>query len=226
MQFLRENQQQATQAIVTQICNELFAGKRVLWLVSGGSNIAIEVTVMDKLRDHCGERLGGLAILPMDERYGEAGHKDSNTQQLREAGFDPGIATWIDVLVQDKPLDETVAFYNEIATTALTNAGAIVGQFGLGPDGHVAGILPDSPVTEDTDELVVGYKWSDYTRMTLTPKALKMISVAFVPAFGDNKQEASERLHKYTEPFSKLPALLLNEIPEVYIYNDFIESEG
>ena len=224
MQFLREDQQSAVQAIATSICDGLFAGKRVLWLTSGGSNVAAEVAVMDMIRTHAGDHLGGLAILPMDERYGKPGHKDSNTAQLRAAGFNPGSATWIDVLMHDVPFDQTIEFYNGIASTVLANAGIVIGQFGLGNDGHTAGILPGSPATEVDESTVVGYEWSDYTRLSLSATALEQVQIAFVLAYGKGKKAALNRLQKNVEPFDDLPAKVLYQIADTRIYNDQITS--
>ena len=224
MQFLREDQQAATQAIATRLCDELFEGKRVLWLVSGGSNVQSEVTIMDMVRTHVAEKLHGLAIMPMDERYGEPGHKDSNTEQLRAAGFDSGSATWIDVLMHDLPFDQTLSFYNGVATTAISNAQAIIGQFGLGSDGHTAGLLPDSPATEIDEATVIGYEWRDYIRLSLSAFALKQVTNAYVLAYGDGKKQTLERLRKNDESFADLPSSLLYQIAEVHIYTDQLIS--
>jgi 6-phosphogluconolactonase/glucosamine-6-phosphate isomerase/deaminase len=226
MQFLREDQSKAVEAIATRIGDGLDAGKRVLWLVSGGSNIQLEVQAMELLYDRCSSKLEGLAVLPIDERYGEPGHANSNTQQLREAGFDAHGATWVDVLMHNVPFDQTVDFYNEVAATALANASLVVGQVGLGPDGHIAGILPGSPATEVDEATVAAYEWTDYTRLTLTPQALRRITVAFVPSYGESKKVALNRLYKNKEDLPELPAALLYELPEVYVYNDAISSEG
>jgi 6-phosphogluconolactonase/glucosamine-6-phosphate isomerase/deaminase len=224
MQFLREDQQSAVQAIATNICDGLFAGARVLWLTSGGSNVAAEVAVMDMLRTHASENLDGLAILPMDERYGKPGHADSNTEQLRAAGFNPGAATWVDILMHDLPFDQTLSFYNGVAAAAIANAGIIIGQFGLGSDGHTAGILPGSPATEIDEATVIGYEWSDYTRLTLSASALAQVQAAFVLAYGSGKKAAINRLKKNVEPFADLPSVLLYEIADTHIYNDQLTS--
>jgi len=225
MQFLREDSGVAMQAIAKRLGGSLKSGKRVLWLTSGGSNVGLQVEIMNQLRADCPDRLEGLAIMPMDERYGEPGHKDSNTEQLRKAGFDPGAATWVDVLLHDVPFDQTISFYNDVAAAALANASVVIGQFGLGSDGHVAGVLPGSPATEVDASTVAGYEWDDYTRMTLTPTALKSITAAYVPAYGVSKKIALQRLQKNTETLAELPAKLLYEIPEVYVYNDQLENK-
>jgi 6-phosphogluconolactonase/glucosamine-6-phosphate isomerase/deaminase len=225
MQFLRGNQAVATDAIATRISTELSAGKRVLWLVSGGSNIAIEVAVMTRVREQVNDRLSGLAIMPMDERYGKPGHSDSNSEALRQAGFEPGTATWVDILTHNVSFDQTIDFFNDVAATALANASVVIGQFGMGADGHIAGILPGSPAAVADEATVAGYEWSDYTRLTLTPRALLQVNTAYVPAFGDGKQAALVRLQEHTELLATLPAVLLYQIPDTYVYNDYITTE-
>jgi len=225
MEFVEEQQPAAVHAVAARIGQELRAGQRVLWLVSGGSNVAAEVAVMSELRQQAAERLPGLAILPMDERYGAPGHEHSNTQALRAAGFDPGTAVWIDILAHNVPLDQTVDFYNDLAVTLLGSAGAVIGQFGLGSDGHIAGLLPHSPAPAAGEMMVTGYEWSDYTRLSLTPGALRRATVAYVLAYGSAKQSALTRLRQRAEPPSDLPAVVLYDIPEVHIYTDNKLSE-
>lgn len=226
MQFLREDRGKAVEAVVSRICKELENAKRVLWLVSGGSNVSAEVEIMSQVRERYTDNLTQLAVLPMDERYGEHGHGSSNTQLLQEAGFDPGAATWVDILVHNTPFDQTIDFYNDVASTALSSADVVIAQFGMGDNGHVAGVQPDSPAATADETTVAGFTWSDYTRLTLTPMALKRVDAAYLLAYGASKQEALQRLRDRAETLSELPAMLLYEIPEVYIYNDQIESEA
>jgi 6-phosphogluconolactonase/glucosamine-6-phosphate isomerase/deaminase len=210
----------AVQAIAATLCSALEAGQRTLWLVSGGSNIAAEVAVMQRLQVHAAAALSGLTILPMDERYGQPGHDDSNTEQLRRAGFEPGPAAWVDVLARNLPLTETVAYYDELVSSALAEASAVISQFGLGSDGHVAGILPGSPACTDDPATVAGYEWRDYTRLTLTAEALKRTTTGYVLAYGEQKRTALERLQTNGESFADLPAKVLYDLPEVYVYTD------
>jgi 6-phosphogluconolactonase/glucosamine-6-phosphate isomerase/deaminase len=225
MKIVEGTPSDAVSAIAGRISDELRSGKRVLWLVSGGSNIQLEVDVMNQLQESGTVRLSGLAILPVDERYGEPGHADSNTAQLRNAGFDPGTAVWVDVLTHNVPFDQTMSFYNDVASTAFANASVVIAQFGMGGDGHIAGMLPDSPGVSAEPVVVIGYEWSDYTRMTLSADILRGVQVAYVPAFGKSKEKALDRFRANTEPFEKLPAKLLYELPEVFIYTDQLKTE-
>lgn len=220
MRLINATPEVAVNEISERIAQELAAAKRVLWLTSGGSNIALEVQVMQRLQAAAGDRLNSLTILPMDERYGPAGHADSNVKQMQSAGFDPGTATWIDVLAGNQPLPETVESYTEAASTALATADVIIGQFGMGDDGHIAGIKPHSPAAQDDPATVIGYEWDDYPRLTLSAEALKQIHVAYVPVFGTAKTGALERLENNTESFDALPAKLLYDIAEAYVYTD------
>jgi 6-phosphogluconolactonase/glucosamine-6-phosphate isomerase/deaminase len=194
MQFLREDRGVAITAVAKRLGDELAAGKRVLWLVSGGSNVAAEVEIMSQVCERSADKLQHLAILPMDERYGPRGHLGSNAQMLREAGFDPGEATWVDVLEHNTSFDQTVSFYSDVAATDETT--------------------------------VAGFTWSDYERLTLTPMALTRINAGYLLAYGTSKKDALQRLQTRNGTLSTLPALLLYEIPEMYIYNDQLESEG
>ena len=226
MNFIKSPPQAAINDVVNRLTTELVAGKQVVWLVSGGSNVMLEVAIMDSLRDQISENLQNLTIIPMDERYGDPGHENSNTEFMRRSGFLPGAAEWIDVLAHDVSFNETIAYYEDVISEAFAVSHIIVGQFGLGSDGHVAGILPGSPACEEDYANVVGYEWNDYVRLTLSPRALRAITVAFVPAYGSDKELALKRMQQNAESIEDLPASLLYNIPEVCVYNEQIESEA
>lgn len=221
MHFLLLDTTEAQNRITKALTNTLVE-KRVLWLVCGGSSIAAQAQIMQNLP---AENLKNLTILPMDERYGPPGHSDSNYQQLRDAGFDARRAKWKDVLERDLPLTETVSYYSELISDAQSEADYILGVFGLGADGHTAGVLPGTPATSDDEASVVGYVWTDFTRMTLTPRELVKTDEAYVLAYGANKKDALQRLQKNDESIQNLPAILLYHVPKVEVYNDQIETK-
>src|SRR5258706_7607481 len=95
MQFICAPLAEGEQALQAKLEAALKDGKRVLWFISGGSNIPVTVHVLDALPD---ELTRNLTIMPVDERYGPVGHKDSNAQQLHETGFQPKQATFIPIL--------------------------------------------------------------------------------------------------------------------------------
>lgn len=217
--FYKQPGKAVAEALLSRLRTELSDKKRVLWLVSGGSNIPIETTVMKalpkKLQPH-------LAIMLIDERYGQFGHKDSNLQQLYDAGFAPGKATVVPVLMPEYlPLDDSVTRYQAAIETAYTNADIIIAQFGIGADGHIAGLLPGSASLK-VPRMVDGFEGKDFMRITLTPLALERINVAFAFVYGRAKREALKDLRDKNLPVTEQPAQILKQIPESYVYNDQI----
>jgi 6-phosphogluconolactonase/glucosamine-6-phosphate isomerase/deaminase len=101
------------------------------------------------------EPLERLTVTLTDERYGPVGHADSNWRQLATAGFDLPGATMLPVL---KGLDmpSTVAEFAAVLKHHLSAADFALGFFGIGADGHTAGILPGSPAVAAT-EFAAGY---------------------------------------------------------------------
>jgi 6-phosphogluconolactonase/glucosamine-6-phosphate isomerase/deaminase len=123
------------------------------------------------------------------------------------------------------PLDDTVEYYRHLVENAFACAASVIGVFGLGEDGHTAGVKPGSPAVPDTAATVVGYDSPPFVRLTLTPQQLVQTNAAFVLAYGESKLETLQRLQQNSDSLEELPAKLLYDIQEVYVYNDQIRSE-
>jgi 6-phosphogluconolactonase/glucosamine-6-phosphate isomerase/deaminase len=202
--------------LTDRLVRELGAGNRVLWLVSGGSNIEASLQIMDNISDDLSRR---LSVMPADERYGEPGHPDSNWARLMAKGFQPKQAKLLPVLEAGLGLEQTVKHYEQLAEQAFARNDLVIAQLGIGEDGHVAGILPGSPATEATG-LISGYDSPPYRRMTLTFPGLQRVRAAYVFAFGPNKQPALQALHDQPMNRTEQPAQILKQLPEAYIYSD------
>lgn len=222
MQFIRLSTiEEGATPLADRITKQLTDGKKVLWMVSGGSNIPLAVTVMEHIPD---ELTTNLSVCLVDERYGDVGHADSNSQQLETAGFNHKKARVIYVLAPGLSLQETAEQFSLALKTAADAADIVIAQLGMGPDGHVLGILPDSPAVA-SENLVEPYVADDYQRITPTVKgALAIIDAAYVFAFGANKRAQLEKLRDSDIPVSEQPAQLLKHLPEAYVYNDHIAS--
>jgi 6-phosphogluconolactonase/glucosamine-6-phosphate isomerase/deaminase len=94
----------------------------------------------------------------------------------------------------------------------------VIGLFGIGSDGHTAGILPNSPAVTAAAE-VAFYQASDYPRITISPVFFSKIHTAIVYAMGSAKLQALENL-KQDLPAVLEPAQLLKQIPDTWIYTD------
>lgn len=219
LQFCYEpNALKAAGKLSERLNSELARGKKVLWLVCGGSNIPLEVEIMRHIPVNLQSQ---LTLALTDERYGEFDHPDSNWRQLHEAGFEAGDAQIIPTLAPNLSLEETVENYEHNIVQALAEADFVIAQFGIGADGHIAGTLPRSPaITNNT--LVIVYDAGQFTRITLTPSALRKIDVAFAFVYGESKLLTLQNLQTKALPLGEQPAQILKELPEVYVYNDQI----
>lgn len=211
-----------TKRLTARLRKELAAGKRVLWLVCGGSNIAASVAAMAAITEEESEK---LAIFLTDERYGDLDHSNSNARQLREAGFHPKQAVFIPMLADALSLNETAERYTQALKAAIEHADVVIAQFGIGADGHIAGILPNSPASKST-AWVTGYEALPYTRITQTFEALRHIDVAFAMAFGEDKRQALLQLRDKDVTLEQQPSQILKELPEAFVYSDQFEEKS
>jgi 6-phosphogluconolactonase/glucosamine-6-phosphate isomerase/deaminase len=222
MKFLRaDDNSWCIDALVTTITTQLRLGREVLWFMTGGSNIAIDIAVLDRLDENLTEH---LTVTLTDERYGDYGHQDSNWQQLLDGGMQIKKAHAFSVLQTNNPsLGDTVALYEENLQQALTKVDTVIGFYGLGSDGHIAGILPGTPAVSASG-LAIGYETEQFTRITTTFQTIRRNDIAFMYASGDSKQQPLHDLASKL-PLAEQPAQILKELPAAYIYNDLIGDQ-
>ena len=216
MQFISADSASAQHDLQVRITTELESAKKVLWIISGGSNIDASIEVMANLPSALQPL---LTIMLCDERYGPVGHADSNFQQLLDKGFDAQAATLMPVLQEGLSLIETANAYSAVVQAEFAKADVIIAQLGIGLDGHIAGILPDSPAVNASDVTVTSYLSQPYQRVTMTFRALQAIDVDYSFAYGDNKLPALRQLSHDNLSLSQQPSQILKQLPEVYIYN-------
>ena len=207
----------------SRISSVLNADKPVLWLICGGSNIPLAVAAFGMVKSSVSkERLVRLTVAQTDERYGPVGHEDSNWQQMIDAGFDLKGVKAVPVLTGES-LNETGTDYAAKIGIAMDDVkaahGLTIALFGIGSDGHIAGMLPHSPAVSSTS-LATGYVSEPFTRVTLTPPALRKIDVAYVFAFGDSKKKALQDLQDKELALEEEPAQILKSLGEAHVYSD------
>ena len=212
-------------SLASRIAAALNAGKPVLWLVCGGSNVTAAFDIFKSIKAQADPRsLALLTIGQTDERFGPVGHADSNWRQLKEAGFDFNAVKGSPILIGES-LEETVFAYSRTIEAAVSDAkrsgGLVVALFGIGFDGHIAGILPHSQAV-DSSESVCGYEAGKFTRVTLTPIALKKIDLAYAFAFGESKREALKSLRDQELSIDEQPAVILKGLEQAFVYSDQI----
>lgn len=208
------NIEEVASFISSLILNKLNLGKKVLFFVTGGSSIIVSVKVSEILRSHPHQN---LTVMLTDERYGPLNHNDSNWHQLKERGFSLPQATLIPILVGDER-DATVQKFNEDMIEEFKKAYYKIGLFGIGADGHTAGILSESIAVNNNDELACGYSSFTFSRITMTPKAIAGLDEAVVFTQGKDKMDILEKL-KEDINIIKMPAQILKKVPLLTIFN-------
>lgn len=196
------------------IRTHLEAGDKVLWLLSGGSAIDLEVAIARKLSNI---RLDSLSVALLDERYGPINHQNSNWYQLEQAGFSlPGAKVYR--VLNGREILPTTREFESWLNNAYKNSDYKIGLLGMGPDGHTSGILPGSPALR-AKALVCAYSSSDFQRITTTAFALGQLDEAVLYAVGRGKWPQLERLQTSISPVTQ-PAQLLKQVPKLTVFND------
>lgn len=194
--------------------------RKVLWLVPGGSAIAVAVSAAQQLTNL---DLSNLTVSLTDERYGEVGHNDSNWAQLTNQGLVLNGADLHPVLT-GKPVKETIEQFNNFLRVKLDVVDATIGLFGIGADGHTAGILPGSPAVT-SQAFAAGYQADPYFRITMTGPAIAKLDEAIVYAMDDSKRPVIEQLQTDV-PVEQQPAQFLKQVPKLIIYNGYKGEES
>lgn len=217
MEFQKISDSQPVISYLVRTLKTYLSGGRVLWLVPGGSSVAIAAAVSQQLRD---VDTSYLTITLTDERYGVEGHPDSNWQQLLNAGFSFGNAAKLPVL-SGRNMSETVQDFSKSLEKTLGSVDYRLGFFGMGADGHTAGILPESPAVYD-ENFASGYDAGNFMRITMTPKAITYLDETIVYATGEAKREALLNLNLENLPLDKQPAQIHKQIAKCTVFNDQI----
>lgn len=194
------------------LITHLESGEYTAWLLSGGSAIQLEVEVAKKLPLHDTSR---LAITLIDERYGPFGHENENYSKLTAAGFPLPVAR----VLTGESGEATAKSFSATLDTILAEADYSLGIFGIGADGHTAGIKPHSPSVTSTATATF-YKWDDYERITMTAGAITKLDEAIVYAMGSEKQTTLYSLLHEDLPLEAQPAQVLKSIKKSVLYTD------
>lgn len=205
------------------------SGEKVLLLLAGGSAVEVYRILAEWLKQEKEGFAKNLTVGLMDERYGEAGHQDSNEKQIRDTGFYEIVekkgGKVFSVLTGKDPEQEAVG-YEAMICKSVEEVDEALAIMGVGPDGHTAGILPQKS-QKDFEKIFPADRWvvyyelpEDYPnpfkkRITLTPKALQKITFALVVAKGEEKKEALQKIFVKEEPLYKTPAAVLRNLPGI-----------
>jgi len=200
------------------VVNARTQSKNILFLTSGGSafNILnyisediygpdITIGMLDERFDPTNEtnQFSQLAKTTFYKRAQKAGSHFINTRTLPEESFE----------------DFTIKFEQGLTTWSKENpSGVTITTIGMGPDGHISGIMPFPENPDFFDTLFMGEQWVvgyDATgknpyplRTTTTPTFLKTITHTIIYIVGAEKSEAFCNMLQ-AGPIAETPARLL-----------------
>lgn len=196
----------------------------LLW--SGGSVAEVAKLLIEK--HHQFSNLSWLTMSLVDERYGQPHHQDSNEvllqstdiiDQLIEKGgkWEPFL-TGLSLKNETNRLDQLFTKYFKTHT--------IIGIFGVGEDGHTAGVLPifdnrndfdqlfnsDQDIVDyDLDQLHNTYPNQFKQRITLSISGINRLNQRIVFAQGEKKREVLQKLKANQQELSHFPAQIFNQ---------------
>ncbi len=208
--------EEAADFVSSSILNQLKLGKRVLFFMAGGSATSVGLKVSEILKKY---PLQNLTITLTDERYGPIDHFNSNYFQLTEKGLDLPGAKIIPILNGDDR-HITAEKFNKILNEEFKIAQYKIGLFGVGTDGHTAGILSGSDALNSPD-LVCDYDTPIFSRISITPKAIEKLDEAIVWAQGQDKWKILKDLAEENIDIFKQPAQILKKVPLLTIFTDY-----
>lgn len=226
------NKKTVSDVLKNKITEHLIKNEPVLLLASGGSSAPIVAEVLQELKKDqvlIPEKMQLLLTVSLiDERFGVEGHLESNWTLLKSLGLEESFATKIPILKSStntendlkEATDTFIAFLERAVKKQKNLELKIFGIFGIGTDGHTAGILPDSPATlEEKSKLAVAYKSEIYTRITISPLFFEYIDYAVCWVSGKSKQKVLQILQTEVPPQIQ-PAQYLKRCKHCEIYTD------
>jgi len=192
----------------------------ILLLLSGGSSlnpVREAFAHLDKAvlkRIHIAQ-IDALVVGEDDELSNWRQIKDALGQDLAKTGRQLAI-----ISLGDEPEDMAIAY--EMELEALLNmADYVIGVYGVGDDGRVAGMLPTSQPENFTPfldgRLVVNYEAADYQRITTTHELMVRLDEAVVFASGPNKVKMVEKINADLPP-NKSPVQLFKDVARTTIF--------
>jgi 6-phosphogluconolactonase/glucosamine-6-phosphate isomerase/deaminase len=207
-----------TDYLATTISSHLGADQKVLWVLSGGSGGKVCAEVSKRLTGP----LDNLTTTLSDERYVPLGNADENWQQLLDDGFSvPGATTYRPI--QGKDRATTTSDFGDWLERAFAYADYKIGLFGIGTDGHTAGIKPGTSAVEATG-WATDFTGNDFERITMTLDAVRKLDEIVVQAMGADKAAVLDQLLHQDIDVKLQPAQVLKSVTASTLFTDYKEE--
>lgn len=204
--------------LTSTLAAHLRADESVLWLVPGGSAMKVATKVLAALEDVDTSK---LCVTLTDERYGRPNHPDENWMQLEQLGFNVSMINAYRVL-RGEDIETTAQDFGDKLERLFATYDYKIGLFGIGADGHTAGIKPHSVATT-SDEYAAQFEGDDFARVTMTPKAIAALDEVVAYAHGADKFAALHQLLHENVPLYDQPAQALKTVGTSTLFSDYAD---
>lgn len=200
--------------------------QKTLLLLSGGSAVRL-YKPLRLFISNSDLNFEFLTIAQVDERFQPGNRDEVNAYAIEKTGLweackKKNIPYYL--VSQTGSLQESSKKYNQTISKLFKSHPYKIAVFGIGEDGHTAGLLPGYKKEWNRNVFVVGYenKGKFHQRITVTPKALIHLDIALVVAQGEGKRNSLVNVLKPEHSVSTdvYPAMIFHEIPKVEVFTD------
>lgn len=211
------NTEPVTQYLADTINSHLAAGEKVLWILSGGSGGKVCAEVSKRLTGD----LSGLITTLSDERYVPLDDPDENWKQLLGYGFSvPGALTYRPI--QGKDRTQTAVDLGDWMKEQFPIANYKIGLFGMGADGHTAGLKPGTSAVTATG-WATDFTGDDFERITMTFDAIRQLDEVVLQAMGADKTTIIDQILHTDLPITTQPVQILKTFEKSILFTDYKE---
>lgn len=195
----------------------LIIGKKVFWLISGGSSIPIAVQVSKTISPAFYPQLWTMLV---DEII-NIQESETNGERLLRAGFATGIP-FIKIYEKGLALEEMVLHFGAAIAEKIGWADVSVGQFGIGDGFHTGGIMPRSIAAETHNKLAIAYEHEEAKKITVTPGLVEKLDIVFINSLGETKRELVRHFLNSKENIYDEPTQALKLAKHCYLASDVL----
>lgn len=156
-------------------------------------------------------KLSNVSFYFGDERCVSPEHLESNYAMAMQTLFKKGIPNNCvihRIQAEKQDLNAVAEAYESLIPENID-----ILLLGIGEDGHVASLFPNSPQLHEQKRLcvpVIGPK-APYKRLTVTPPVIKNALITYILAAGESKKEIVDKVNRMEEDVDIIPAVMTKD---------------
>ena len=196
-----------TARLIQQKLEQLLQKGSAIVMLTGGRSAAQLYTEWQKL--HNFKKLTNTTFYFGDERCVPPDHTESNYGMVMRTLFKDGLPNNCKIhrmQAEKQNLEKSAKAYEALLPSSID-----ILLLGIGEDGHIASLFPNSPQLQEQKRLclpITGPK-PPYKRLTVTPPVIKSAKTTYILAQGSAKNQIIEQAKKNPTDINKLPLQMI-----------------